>query len=102
LIAARLVNAFNCRTLRDSVFGRGRQGNAALRWSIGLTLLLTAAVIYVPFLNAPFGTVPLGTNDLLVVAAVGVSVLVMGEAYKRIVRLRTAPVMHHVKSIPHS
>jgi Ca2+-transporting ATPase len=82
LIAARLVNAFNCRTLRDSVFVRGRQGNPALRWSIALTLVLSAAVIYVPFLNAPFGTLPLGMNDLLVVAAVGVSVLVMGETYK--------------------
>jgi P-type Ca2+ transporter type 2C len=87
LIAARLVNAFNCRTLRDSVFVRGRQGNAALQWSIGLTLLLSAAVIYIPFLHAPFGTVPLGVDDLLVVAAVGASVLVIGEIYKGVVRL---------------
>ncbi len=86
LIAARLVNAFNCRTLRDSAFVRGRQGNAALQWSIGVTLVLSAAVIYVPFLNAPFGTVPLGIDDLLIVAAVGTSVLVLGETYKGVVR----------------
>jgi len=86
LIAARLVNAFNCRTLRDSVFVRGRRGNPALQWSIAATLVLSAAVIYAPFLNAPFGTVPLGTKDLLVVAAVGASVLVMGETYKGVLR----------------
>jgi P-type Ca2+ transporter type 2C len=86
LIAARLVNAFNCRTLRDSVFVRGRQGNPALQWSIALTLVLSAAVIYAPFLNAPFATVPLGIHDLLAVAAVGASVVLVGETYKGVVR----------------
>jgi len=51
-----------------------------------LSLLLQAAVIYVPFLQQAFSTVALGARDWLVCAAVASSVLWLRELSKLVIR----------------
>ncbi len=92
LIAARLYNALNCKSLLESyaagVFPRGvesgRRGvkNEALRWTMVITILLSLAVVYVPFLRLPFSMEPLHLSDLAMACAVPVLVLVVGEILK--------------------
>jgi Ca2+-transporting ATPase len=53
---------------------------------VALSLLLQAAVIYVPFLQQAFSTEALGARDWLVCAAVASSVLWLRELSKLITR----------------
>ncbi|HQK19376.1 MAG TPA: HAD-IC family P-type ATPase, partial [Polyangiaceae bacterium] len=54
----------NCRSLRDSVFKIGFFSNPIVFWGIGITLILQAAFIYAPPLQAVFGTAPLDAKEL--------------------------------------
>ena len=49
------------------------------------------AVIYVPFLQVAFHTVPLTINDWLITVAVGASLLVAVELVKIVLRARREP-----------
>ncbi len=61
LIAARLVNALNCRSLTESALTMKRKRNVALIGGILLTCMLTATVMYVPALQ---GAVPNGSIEV--------------------------------------
>jgi Ca2+-transporting ATPase len=54
----------NCRSLRDSVFRIGFFSNPWVFVGIGVTLVLQAAFIYAPPLQAVFGTAPLDAKEL--------------------------------------
>ena len=58
LVFAQLFNAFNARSEADSAL-RGLLTNARLLGAVALSVLLQVLVVYVPFLNSAFGTVPL-------------------------------------------
>ena len=78
---SQLFNVFNARSDERSAFA----GFFANRWlwtAIGASLLLHAAVVYVPFLQRAFSTVALGAGDWLVCAAVASSVLWTRELSK--------------------
>ena len=81
----QLFNVFNARSDERSAFN----GLFANRWlwaAVALSLLLHAAVVYVPVLQQAFSTVALGTIDWLACAAVASSVLWSRELSK-LVRL---------------
>ena len=81
----QLVNVFNARSDQRSAF----DGLFANRWlwaAVGLSLLLQAAVIYLPFLQRAFSTVGLSAGDWLFCAAVASSVLWVRELGKVLVR----------------
>ena len=86
LMLFQLFNVFNARSDEQSAF-RGLFQNRWLWGALGLTLLLQAAVIYLPFLQNAFSTVSLTGNDWLRCVAVASSVLWLREGSKIVTRL---------------
>jgi len=86
LTMAQLFNVFNARSDRASAFG----GLLANRWlwaAVALSLLLHAAVIYLPPLQQAFSTTALSAADWAACAAAASSVLWLRELDKLAGRL---------------
>ncbi len=83
----QLFNILNARSDRRSAFA-GLFANHWLWLAIGFSLALHVAVIYLPFLQTAFSTVPLGPGDWMICAAAASSVLWLREASKLITRWR--------------
>ncbi|HEY7163258.1 MAG TPA: cation-translocating P-type ATPase [Candidatus Binatia bacterium] len=88
LMTFQLFNTFNARSDERSAFA-GMFSNGWLWGAILLSLLLQAAVVYVPFLQQAFSTVSLSLADWLACVAVASSVLWMRELSKLMIRART-------------
>ena len=82
MVAFQWVNALNARSDQQSIFKLGFSGNRLLLGSIGLAVLLQAMVIYAPPFQRLFHTVPLNTNDWIVIVLMAGSVLVAEEVRK--------------------
>ena len=91
LMMFQLFNVFNARSDETSAF-KGLFTNAWLWGAVAVSLLLHVAVIYLPFLQQPFSTMPLSAYDWLLCATVASSVLWLREASKLVSR------MHSVRS----
>jgi Ca2+-transporting ATPase len=81
LVIFQLFNVFNARSDERSAFS-GLFGNGWLWAAVGFSLLLHVLVIYVPFLQQAFSTVPLSAGDWLFCTAVASSVLWLRELSK--------------------
>ncbi len=81
LVFFQLFNAFNARSDELSAFV-GLFRNRWLWLALGISLLLQIAVIYVPFLQTAFSTVPLTLTDWAICIAVGSTVLWLRELVK--------------------
>jgi Ca2+-transporting ATPase len=81
LVLFSLFTVFNARSDDRSAF-TGMFSNKWLWGAVLLSLLLQAAVVYVPFLQAAFSTVSLTWKDWLRCAAVASSVLWLSELRK--------------------
>ena len=64
LACSQLFHAFNCRSMRQSLFKLGILSNPQLVGAVSLSFLLQMAVIYVPFLQPVFKTEALSLLDL--------------------------------------
>jgi len=79
-----LFFVFNCRSETHSVFRMNPFENLYLVGAAVLSLLLQLAVIYVPFLQRLFKTVPLTGSDWLIVLAISVTGLfILPEVFMR-------------------
>ncbi|MDL1895590.1 cation-translocating P-type ATPase, partial [Anaerolineae bacterium CFX7] len=87
LVFFQLFNAFNARSDELSAFA-GFFTNRWLWLALGVSLLLQVAVIYVPFLQTAFSTVPLAPTDWAICIAVGSTVLWLREIVKVFQRRR--------------
>jgi Ca2+-transporting ATPase len=87
LMLFQLFNLLNTRSDERSAFS-GLFNNRWLWAATGLSLLLHAAVIYVPFLQEAFSTTGLSAGDWLLCAAVASSVLWLRELSKAVTRGR--------------
>lgn len=87
LILARLVNAYNFRSFRESVFSTGFFSNTWLVAGIGIALGLTALVVQVPAMGNVFRVVPLSSLEWGVAFALALVTLVVQEAAKLVRRL---------------
>jgi Ca2+-transporting ATPase len=67
LSLCELFRAYTVRSERASVFTLGFFSNKYMQYAVGLSLLLLALVVYVPFLNPVFNTHPMLPMELLVV-----------------------------------
>jgi Ca2+-transporting ATPase len=83
LVFFSLFTVFNARSDEQSAF-HGIFSNHWLYGAISLSLLLQIAVIYVPFLQQAFSTVPLNFSDWLRCVIVASSVLWLRELSKLI------------------
>lgn len=87
LMLFQMFNVFNARSDERSAF-HGFFRNHWLWIALGLSLVLQAAVIYIPFLQKAFSTVSLTMSDWLRCIAVASSVLWLREFSKIITRRR--------------
>jgi Ca2+-transporting ATPase len=87
LVFFQLFNVFNARSDERSAFAN-LFSNPWLWLAVGFAVLLQVAVVYLPFLQQAFGTVPLAPLDWLVCAAVGSTVLWLMELRKLVGRGR--------------
>jgi Ca2+-transporting ATPase len=98
LVFFSLFTVFNARSDERSAF-IGLFSNRWLWGAVLLSLLLQAAVIYVPFLQQAFSTISLSASDWLCCAAVGSSVLWLRELSKFVTgkrRLRLPAVVNEL------
>jgi Ca2+-transporting ATPase len=81
LVLIQFFNAYNCRSDRASILHRpfaNRWLNLAVAWE----LMLLGAIIYVPFLQQPFGTFGLSATDWALTVALSFTVVPVMEAVK--------------------
>jgi Ca2+-transporting ATPase len=71
MIMNEMVNAFNSRSARESIFKVGWFANKWLVGSVVVSLLMVAAVIHNPTLSSLFHTVPLTAKDWLIAVSIG-------------------------------
>ena len=82
---AEIFQAFNMRSRRGSVSTLRKQ-NPYLWGAAGIALLLTAAVIYVPFLSGAFGFTPISLKEYLIALGLAVLIIPLVELVKLIQR----------------
>ncbi len=99
LVMFQLFNVFNARSDSQSAF-HGLFQNHWLWSAIALSLLLHAAVIYTPFLQSAFSTMPLTTADWGICAATASSVLWLCELGKIVMRLWNGRHRRAAHSVP--
>jgi Ca2+-transporting ATPase len=83
-IFAQNVHAFNLRSQRESVFKLGLFSNRWLVVAFLTVIALEVMVIYVPFLQPIFKTMPLTWTDWGIVVALGIVPLIVMEPVKLI------------------
>ncbi len=88
LVVFQLFNVLNCRSMKESLFKVGVLTNKKLILAIISSIILQLVVLYIPAIQAAFGTVPLGMLDWAKVIAVSASVFIIVEIKKLIWRFR--------------
>jgi len=84
----QLFNVFNCRSDEDSIFKKGFFNNKYVLWAVSASLVLQVCVIYVPFLQDLFHTVPLNGLDWLTVVIMASLIVAVDEVYVKAIRNR--------------
>jgi P-type Ca2+ transporter type 2C len=79
-------NAWNCRSEQKSLFTIGLFSNKWLVAATALVLALQFAIVYVPFMQYIFKTVPLSFSDWAIIVCVSFPLLVVEEIRKLISR----------------
>ena len=80
----QLFNAFNCRSDRYPLTKIGVFSNRYLIGAVLLCALLQLCILYIPFLQLIFETVPLDVHDWVIALSVSAMVFVIVEGYKMI------------------
>ncbi len=63
LALGELPIAYTTRSERYALLRLGPFSNRWMQYAVGLSVVLILAVVYIPFLNLPFNTVPLGLEQ---------------------------------------
>jgi len=79
-------NAWNCRSEKRSIFELGLLTNRPLLLATGFVLFLQIVLVYAPFMQTIFTTVPLSGQQWFVIFAVSSSILFIEELRKRIAK----------------
>lgn len=90
LTLSQMSHALAVRSMRYSLFTIGVFSNKPLLAAVGLTTVLQLLVMYVPFLQGFFRTVPLSPIDLILCLALSTVVFGVVEAEKLLIRRRTS------------
>ncbi len=90
LMMFQMFNVINYKTLKSSVFERGLFSNKWLVGAVVLSICLQLSVVYVPYFNRIFKTVPLSGMDWIVVVLISSSVFWIAEVVKFVKRRRTS------------
>ena len=85
-VTYQLVNVLNCRSFDQSIFQINFFENKSLLIAITVSFILQIAVVYVPFLQGFFHTVPLRLNDWAIIIPTAFTILLVDEVRKYFVR----------------
>ena len=80
------MNVLNCRSFDQSIFKIKFFENKNLLLAITASFVLQVGVVYIPFLQGFFHTVPLAFEDWLIIIPIAFSILVVDEVRKYFVR----------------
>jgi len=86
----QMVYALCVRKTRRSFFTRPARGNPLMVPAVSLTLIAQLALIYHPFLNRVFKTVPLNLPELSICLGASALVLAVSECHKMVARAKAA------------
>ena len=86
LALAELPIAYTTRSERYPLFRLGVFSNKWMQRAVGLSLVLTLLVIYVPFLNDPFNTMPLSLEHWAIILPLAIIPSIVAEVSKYFVR----------------
>jgi P-type Ca2+ transporter type 2C len=100
LMMFQLFNVYNCRSVWRSAFS-GLLENLWLIGAVALSLFTHILVIYVPFLQTAFHTVPLSMFDWAVATGVSATLLVGMELVKLVLRMERRPAAGRFASAAH-
>ena len=95
-----IFHSFNMRSRTQSLFSIGKQ-NIWLWGTLAFSLLVTAAVVFVPFLNRAFSFQPITVTEYLTALALALAVIPVVEAEKA-VRRRASRNRREVSDHPES
>jgi Ca2+-transporting ATPase len=90
LVMSELLRAFTARSEYYSLFSIGVTSNRWMLWADGSSFVLLLLVMYVPFLQPVFDTVPLGLSDWLVMLPFILMASIAAEITKLFLRRRAA------------
>ncbi len=90
LVVSELLRAFTARSELYSMFKIGVFSNRWMLWAVGSSFLLLLAVIYLPFLQDFFNTVPLELKDWLAITPLFLMASVAAELTKTYLRRKSA------------
>ncbi len=83
---AELPIAYTTRSERYALLRLGVFSNRWMQYAVGLSIILILAVVYVPFLNQPFNTVPLTLEQWEVILPLVAIPAVTAEVTKLVLR----------------
>lgn len=92
LIVSELLRAYTARSERYPLTKIGVFGNKWMQYAVGTSFLLLLLVIYIPFLQDVFGTVPLSITDWLLMLPFMLLASIAAELTKLYLRYRAARV----------
>lgn len=79
-------NAWNCRSNKQSLFSIGLLTNKWLLMATSFVFILQIGVVYAPFLQKIFKTVPLTLIDWIIIMSISLPIILIEEIRKHIVR----------------
>ncbi|MFX0167764.1 MAG: calcium-translocating P-type ATPase, SERCA-type [Candidatus Hodarchaeota archaeon] len=88
LVMTQMVHALNSRSGHLSLFQVGFLKNRLLLLAISVSIILHITILYVPFLSAVFNTVPLYPLDWIIVILLSLSVFLVVEVFKFLIRFQ--------------
>jgi len=86
IVITQMFHLFNSRSIRGSAFRENVLSNKAILVVCALLFVLQGAITYLPFMNATFGTVSIGLQDWKYPFMLGISVFLIVEIEKAIMR----------------
>jgi Ca2+-transporting ATPase len=100
LCVSELVRAFTARSEYNSIFSIGVFSNKWMVWAVSASLLLVLVVVYVPFLQPFFDTVPLTLDDWLMMLPFFFASAIAMELLKFFFRRRSAKAAQARQAAP--
>ncbi|HNB69244.1 HAD-IC family P-type ATPase, partial [Accumulibacter sp.] len=82
-VVVEAMYLFNCRSLTRSAWRIGVFSNPAIWYGVLVMALLQGLLTYLPLMNRLFATAPIGVNEWLEIAAVGIVAFVVVGLEKR-------------------
>ena len=88
LSSSELIRAYTARSERASLFRLGVFSNRFMQYAVVLSVILLMSVVYIPFFQPVFDTVPLGLNEWSVVLPLILVPAIAAELTKAAIRWR--------------